>query len=85
EEIGARLCNHCYTSPLTVAASLHWLCTCRDAFLFEDCVEDTPLRHELTVEKVQAKDGWITVPDGPGLGVTLNEDFVKSVLIAESR
>ncbi|HEV7226240.1 MAG TPA: mandelate racemase/muconate lactonizing enzyme family protein, partial [Pirellulales bacterium] len=31
EEIGARLCNHCYTSPLTVAASLHWLSTCRDA------------------------------------------------------
>lgn len=85
EEIGARLCNHCYTSPLTVAASLHWLSTCRDAFLFEDCVEDTPLRNELTVEKVQAKDGWITVPDGPGLGVTLDEDFVKSVLIAESR
>ncbi len=25
EEIGARLCNHCYTSPVTVAASLHWL------------------------------------------------------------
>jgi L-rhamnonate dehydratase len=45
EEIGARLCNHCYTSPLTVAASLHWLATCRDAFLFEDCVEDLPLRH----------------------------------------
>jgi L-alanine-DL-glutamate epimerase-like enolase superfamily enzyme len=85
EEIGARLCNHCYTSPLTVAASLHWLCTCRDAFLFEDCVEDSPLRHELTLEKVQACDGWITVPDGPGLGVTLNEDFVRSTLIAESR
>ncbi len=85
EEIGARLCNHCYTSPLTVAASLHWLCTCRDAFLFEDCVEDSPLRHELTLEKVQARDGWITVPDGPGLGVTLNEDFVRSTLIAESR
>jgi L-alanine-DL-glutamate epimerase-like enolase superfamily enzyme len=84
EEIGARLCNHCYTSPLTVAASLHWLCTCRDAFLFEDCVEDSPLRHELTVEKVQARDGWITVPDGSGLGVTLNEDFVRSTLIAES-
>src|SRR6266404_4911778 len=25
EEIGARLCNHCYTSPITVAASLHWI------------------------------------------------------------
>lgn len=85
EEIGARLCNHCYTSPLTAAASLHWLSTCRDAFLFEDCVEDTPLRHELTVERVQAQDGWITVPDGPGLGVTLNEEFVRSTLVAESR
>ena len=84
EEIGARLCNHCYTSPITGAASLHWLSTCRDAFLFEDCVEDSPLRHELTVEKVQAVDGWITVPDGPGLGVTLNEDFVKSHLITQS-
>ncbi|RIK84549.1 MAG: mandelate racemase/muconate lactonizing enzyme family protein [Planctomycetota bacterium] len=84
EEIGARLCNHCYTSPVTAAASLHWLATCRDAFLFEDCVEDSPLRHELTIEKVQARDGYIEVPDGPGLGVALNEDFVRSTLIAES-
>lgn len=84
EEIGARLCNHCYTSPLTVAASLHWLSTCRDAFLFEDCVEDSPIRHELTLEKVQAVDGWIEVPDRPGLGVTLNEEFVSGHLVAES-
>jgi L-alanine-DL-glutamate epimerase-like enolase superfamily enzyme len=85
EEIGARLCNHCYTSPITVAASLHWLSTCRDAFIFEDCVEDEPLRHELTVEKIQAEGGWITVPDRPGLGVTLDEDFVSKHVVAESR
>jgi L-alanine-DL-glutamate epimerase-like enolase superfamily enzyme len=85
EEIGARLCNHCYTSPLTVAASLHWLSTCRDAFLFEDCVDDSPLRHELTTERVQAEAGWIRVPSGPGLGVTLNEDFVRRYLVAQSR
>lgn len=85
EEIGARLCNHCYTSPLTVAASLHWLSTCKDAFLFEDCVEDSPLRHELTLEKVQSVNGTIEVPDRPGLGVTLDEKFVKKYLVAESR
>ena len=84
EEIGARLCNHCYTSPLTVAASLHWLSTCRDAFIFEDCVEDSPLRHELTHERVQAVDGWIAPPMGPGLGITLDEDFVKRHLVCES-
>ena len=84
EEIGARLCNHCYTSPITVAASLHWLATCRDAFVFEDCVDDSPMRHELTREKLHASDGWITVPDGPGLGLTLNEEFAKKYLVAES-
>lgn len=84
EEIGARLCNHCYTTPLTVAASLHWLATCRDAFVFEDCVEDSRLRHELTHERMQATAGVIEVPDGPGLGVTLNEDFVQEMLVAES-
>ena len=85
EESGGRLCNHCYTSPITHAASLHWLSTCRDAFLFEDCVEDSPLRHELTTEPVQAKGGWISPPDGPGLGIELNEDFIKSCLVAESK
>ncbi|MBI2927956.1 MAG: mandelate racemase/muconate lactonizing enzyme family protein [Verrucomicrobia bacterium] len=84
EEIGARLCNHCYTSPVTVAACLHWLSTCRDAFIFEDSVDPSPMRHQLTLEKMQAKAGWITVPDGPGLGVTLNEDFIKRYLVAES-
>ncbi len=84
EEIGGRLCNHCYTTAINVAAGLHWLSTWRDAFLFEDCVEDHPLRHELTVEKIQAVDGMIAVPDGPGLGVTLNEDFVRSALVSES-
>ena len=84
EEIGARLCNHCYTSPITVAASLHWLATCRDAFIFEDCVDDSPMRHELTQEKFQAEDGWITVPDSPGLGITLNDAFVQKYRVAES-
>jgi L-alanine-DL-glutamate epimerase-like enolase superfamily enzyme len=84
EEIGARLCNHCYTSPITVAASLHWLSTCRDAFIFEDCVEDSPLRHDLTENSFEAVNGWMTVPDDPGLGVTIKEDVVKEYLVAES-
>ncbi len=84
EESGHRLCNHCYKTPVSVAACLHWLSTCRDAFVFEDCVEDSPLRHELTNERMQAVDGRITVPDRPGLGVTLNEDFVKRYLVSES-
>ena len=85
EDIGARVVNHCYKTPISVAACLHWLSTANKAFLFEDCVEDSPLRNNLTLEPVKAdKDGFIRVPDGPGLGVSLNEDIVKEFLIAES-
>ncbi len=35
-------------------------------------------------ETVQAEDGWMVVPDRPGLGVTLDEDFVATYRIAES-
>ena len=38
-----------------------------------------------SVERLQAEsDGMITVPDRPGLGVTLNEDCVREFLVAES-
>ena len=84
EEIGARLCNHCYTSPVTVAACAHWLSTCRDAFVFEDCVEDSPLRHEVTNERIGAVNGWVEVPDRPGLGITLNESVIQRYLVSES-
>ncbi len=83
-ENGGRLCNHGYKSGISVAACLHWLSTIPGAFLFEDCVEDSPLRHNLTQERMQAVNGWISAPDAPGLGVTINEDFVKRYLVAES-
>jgi len=54
------------------------------AFLFEDSVEDSPLRQELTQEKMRAENGFIQVPDRPGLGVTLNEELVAELLVAES-
>jgi L-alanine-DL-glutamate epimerase-like enolase superfamily enzyme len=85
EDAGGRVVNHCYKTPISVAACLHWLSTANSAFLFEDCVDDSPLRNNLTHERVQAeKDGYITVPDGPGLGVTLNEELVEEFKVDES-
>ena len=82
EDAGGRVVNHCYKTPVSVAACLHWLSTARTAFLFEDCVEDSPLRHDLCHERMQAdKDGLIRVPDRPGLGITLNEDCVREHLV----
>jgi L-alanine-DL-glutamate epimerase-like enolase superfamily enzyme len=35
------------------------------------------LLHELAEESFTAVDGMIEIPDRPGLGVTINEDFVR--------
>jgi len=42
------------------------------------------MRHKLTKEKIDAENGWITVPDRPGLGITLDEAFVREYLVSES-
>lgn len=84
EENGQLLCNHCYKTSISVAACLHWLSTCRDAFIFEDCVEDSVLRHDLTTPVLIADDGIIRVPDQPGLGIEINEELVKEMLVSES-
>jgi len=38
----------------------------------------------VTLESIDAENGQITIPDRPGLGLTLNEDFVAQATVAES-
>jgi L-rhamnonate dehydratase len=73
-----RVVNHSYKTYISIAASLHFLATVPDAFVLEYCVEDSPLLHELTHETfpLDAK-GMVTIPDAPGLGVTVNEQTIE--------
>jgi L-alanine-DL-glutamate epimerase-like enolase superfamily enzyme len=36
-----------------------------------------PLLHDLVLESFPVEDGMIAVPDRPGLGITVREDFLK--------
>ena len=42
---------------------------------------ESPLRHDLTHEKFAVVDGYVHVPEGPGLGVTINEEIVEKYLV----
>ncbi len=77
EDHGLRVVNHFYTTGINLAAGLHWLASRKTAFIFEYCVEETPLRWEVTKQKMEIDaDGFVHVPGGPGLGVDLNEDTI---------
>ena len=49
--------------------------------VFEFCMSDSPLRHELTHERFQVVDGYVEVPQGPGLGVEVDEATVRQYLV----
>jgi len=77
-----KICNHTFKSGITMAASLHVLAALPGANLFEYCMAASPLRHDLTQERFPVKDGWVEVPDTPGLGVTICPEIVQRYRVA---
>jgi len=78
EDHGLRVVNHFYTTGVNLAAGLHWLVSRKTAFICEYCVEETPIRWDVTKQKMEIDaNGFVHVPEGPGLGVDLNEETIE--------
>ena len=73
--------NHSYKTGVSVAASLHFLAALPNAEWLEYCVEESPLRQTLTRQHFPVQDGWVAVPEEPGLGVDLDEAVVEKYLV----
>jgi L-alanine-DL-glutamate epimerase-like enolase superfamily enzyme len=73
----ARFVNHSFKSGIAIAASLHALAAVPGGEMFEFCMSDSPLRHDLTHERFELRDGHVNAPQAPGLGVTVNEEVVE--------
>ncbi|MCJ7773837.1 MAG: hypothetical protein MUP22_11985 [Desulfobacterales bacterium] len=67
---------HCWSSDILVSATLHLIASVSGVPYFEFCVIDTPIRKGVIREPIQAKDGIVCVPEGPGLGIELDEEFI---------
>jgi L-alanine-DL-glutamate epimerase-like enolase superfamily enzyme len=72
-----RVIPHCWSTDILVAATLHFLATQRDAPWQEFNVMDNPLKKDLAEEPLKVVDGRVAVPDGPGLGIALNEEIIE--------
>ncbi len=72
---GLSIANHGFTTYINVSAALHWLNSIPNALIAEFVMqENTNLRESLTRQRVRAKDGYLEIPNEPGLGIDLNED-----------
>ena len=80
---GKRLVPHGYKTNILIAANLAFLAQHDDAELLEYSTSDSPLRWELTNESFTIdKDGMVSVPTAPGLGVTLSDAALRKFRVA---
>ena len=50
--------------------------------LLEFDVGENPIRTDLLTVPLAPSDGWMSIPDGPGLGVAVDEAAVRRLAIA---
>jgi L-alanine-DL-glutamate epimerase-like enolase superfamily enzyme len=72
-----RLAPHLWSGAPAFAAGLALSASQSAGFILEYSLGANPLLHELVHEKFPVVDGQVEIPDRPGLGITVDEDFVR--------
>jgi len=82
QELGVPMALHMAGTPIACMASVHCAAATENFLVMENHSVDIPWWSDLVegVEKKVLNKGFVTVPSGPGLGITLNEAVVKQHL-----
>ena len=65
---------HNPSGPVANAATLQLAATCPNFCILEIMYSDVEWRKDVVNEQLEYKDGYITIPDKPGLGIEINEE-----------
>jgi L-alanine-DL-glutamate epimerase-like enolase superfamily enzyme len=81
-EYGVGMVMHFAGSPVSCMANVHCAAATENFMVLENHSVDVPWWSDLVegVEKPIVNKGFVTVPDKPGLGVTLNDEVMKQHL-----
>jgi L-alanine-DL-glutamate epimerase-like enolase superfamily enzyme len=75
---GLPVANHGFTTYVNVTAALHFLNSIPNTLICEFVAEEeTNLRESLTRQRLRARDGYLDIPEAPGLGIDLNEEAIE--------
>jgi len=82
QEYGVPMAMHFAGTPVSCMANVHCAAATENFLVLEFHSADVPWWEDLVegVEKPIINRGFIKVPEGPGLGITLNEEAVKAHL-----
>ncbi len=80
---GLPVANHGFTTYINVMAALHWLNSIPNTLICEFVAEEeTVLRNLITRQRPKLVDGYLEVPQEPGLGIDLDEEALKLYRVA---
>jgi L-alanine-DL-glutamate epimerase-like enolase superfamily enzyme len=82
EAAGRRCVPHCFSTGINLTASLHWMSSSRNGDLVEYCLRPSPLMRKLVKNLPPLENGRVAVPQGPGLGIELDEEIVANYRVA---
>ncbi len=71
-----RLAPHLWSGAPAFAAGLHLAASQSAGFILEYSLGHNPMLHDLIEERFPVEGGFVAVPDRPGLGITVKEDFL---------
>lgn len=75
-DANVRLVPHAFKTGILLAACLHLVASLPDTELVEFTLADSPLRRDLLSRPFHASDGYVQVPDAPGLGIEVNPEVI---------
>lgn len=81
-EAGAWCVPHLFSTGILTAASLHAVANQPSTDLIECSEAGSPLNTDLVIPRLEARDGYIDLPDGPGLGIDLDSATVDRFRVA---
>ena len=70
------ICPHNPSGPVANAATLQVAACCSNMYLLETMAADVPTRSKIARETLELKDGYMLIPDAPGLGVDISEEEI---------
>ncbi len=81
---GVTVSPHNPTGPVCHLASIHAAATLDNFLILEHQFDETPLFYGLGIQDVPSiENGWITVPNSPGLGFELDDAAVQQFGISD--
>jgi L-alanine-DL-glutamate epimerase-like enolase superfamily enzyme len=85
QEAGISMALHMAGTPISTMASVHCAAATENFIGLEHHFTDVPFWNDFIdgVPKPIIQNGFIPVPDGPGLGFTINEEAIKAHLLPE--